>query len=128
VARARGLLVLLSDSKERAMIRLVGAPGTSRLIRCAVACCLAVPLATGCGSHKEVGNPLTPDELTPEAEAILHVGQAYRDAYTALKKPPASIKDLKPHLTKFGDPDKALVSPNPTRSPGESFPTAHLEA
>jgi hypothetical protein len=66
----------------------------------------------GCPSAKEVGGSLAPDELTPEAEAILHVGQAYRDAYTARKKPPSSIKDLKPYLTKFGDPDKVLISPS----------------
>jgi hypothetical protein len=83
----------------------------TRLVRCAVVFCLAVPLATGCRSHK-VGSSLGPDELTPEAEAILHVGQAYRDAYAALKKPPATIKDLKPYLTKYGDPDKALISPS----------------
>ena len=84
----------------------------TRLIRGGVACCLAVLLATGCRSHREVGNSLTPDEFTVEAEAILHVGQAYRDAYTALKKPPASTKDLKPYLAKFGDADKALISPS----------------
>jgi hypothetical protein len=84
----------------------------TRLIRCAVACCLAVSLAIGCGPRKQVSNSLTPDEFTPEAEAIRHVGQAYRDAYTALKKPPSSTKDLKPHLAKFGDPDKALISPS----------------
>lgn len=83
----------------------------TRLIRCAVACCLAVPLATGCGLHKEAGSSLAPEEFTPEAEAILHVGRAYRDAYTARKKPPASTRDLKPYLAKFGDPDKALISP-----------------
>ena len=88
--------------------------GMIRLIRCAVLflCCLAIPLTMSCTSHKEVGSPLAPDEVTPEAEAILHVGQAYRDAYAALKKPPASTKDLKPYLTKFGDPDKALISPS----------------
>jgi len=82
-----------------------------RLIRYAVVCCLAIPLTMGC-SHKEVGSSLAPDEFTPEAEAILHVGQAYRDSYTARKKPPASIKDLKPYLTKFGDPDNLLISPS----------------
>jgi hypothetical protein len=55
---------------------------------------------------------LAPDELTPEAEAILHIGQAYRDSYTARKKPPASTKDLAPYLAKYGDPDKVLVSPS----------------
>jgi hypothetical protein len=84
----------------------------TQLIRCAVACGLVVPLTLGCTSQKEVSRSLAADEFTPEAEAILHVGQAYRDAYTALKKPPASVKDLKPYLTKFGDPDKALISPS----------------
>jgi hypothetical protein len=82
----------------------------TRLIPCALACCLAVPLAAGCGGHKD-GGSLAPEELTPEAQAILHVGQAYRDSYTARKKPPASTKDLKPYLTKYGDADKALISP-----------------
>jgi hypothetical protein len=84
----------------------------SQLIRCAVACGLIVPLAMGCKSHKEAGGSLAPSEFTPEAEAILHVGQAYRDAYTALKRPPASVKDLKPYLAKFGDPEKVLISPS----------------
>jgi hypothetical protein len=84
----------------------------TRLIQCAVACCLAVLLTTGCRSHHEGGSSLAPDQFTPEAEAILQVGEAYRHAYTALKRPPASAKDLKPYLTKFGDPDKALISPN----------------
>jgi hypothetical protein len=84
----------------------------TQLIRCAVACGLVVPLAVGCMSQKEVGKSLAADELTPEAEAILHVGQAYRDAYTARKRPPAGPKDLTPYLAKFGDPDKLLVSPS----------------
>src|SRR5690242_11456817 len=83
-----------------------------RAIRCAVVCCLAIPLTMGCAADEDVGGPVAPDELTPEAEAILHVGQAYRDAYTARKKPPSSIKDLKPYLTKFGDPEKVLISPS----------------
>ena len=82
----------------------------TQLVRAGGVCCLAV-LIVGC-SGGEVGKPLAPDELTPEVEAILHVGQAYRDAYTARKKPPASSKDLRPYLAKFGDPDKVLVSPN----------------
>jgi hypothetical protein len=81
------------------------------LIRCAVACGLLVPLAAGCTS-KEVGRPLKPDELTPEAEAILHVGQAYREACAARNRPPAGVKDLTPYLAKFGDPDKVIVSPS----------------
>ena len=88
------------------------AGGMIRLIRCAVVCCLAIPLTMGCPSRKEVASSLAPDEFTPEAEAILHVGQAYRDAYTARKKPPSSIKDLKPYLAKFGDPDSVLISPS----------------
>jgi hypothetical protein len=83
-----------------------------QLIRCVVLCGLVVALTMGCTSRKEVSSSLAPDDFTPEAEAILHVGQAYRDAYTALKKPPASIKDLKPYLAKFGDPDKVLISPS----------------
>jgi hypothetical protein len=66
----------------------------------------------GCSSRKEVASSLTPEEYTPEAEAILHVGQAYRDAYATQKKPPASMKDLKPYLAKFGDPEKVIISPN----------------
>jgi hypothetical protein len=73
---------------------------------------LIVPLTMGCTSQKDAGRSLAPSEFTPEAEAILHVGQAYRDAYTALKRPPASTKDLKPYLTKFGDPDKVIISPS----------------
>lgn len=84
----------------------------TQLIRCAVACGFLVPLILGCTSRKDIGKSLAPDELTPEGEAILHIGQAYRDAYTARKKPPASIKDLTPYLAKFGDPDKVSVSPN----------------
>jgi hypothetical protein len=83
----------------------------TQLIRCAVACGLLVPLAVGCTSHKGVARALAPDEFTPEAEAILHVGQAYRDAYTERKSPPAGIRDLTPYLAQYGDPDKLLVSP-----------------
>ena len=78
----------------------------------ALACGFVVPLTIGCTSHT-VGKSLAPDEVTPEAEAILHVGQAYREAYAARKKkPPTGINDLKPYLAKFGDPDKALISPS----------------
>jgi hypothetical protein len=84
----------------------------TQLIRCAVACGFFVPLTVGCTSHKGAAKPLVPDEFTPEAEAILHVGQAYRAAYTARKRPPAGIKDLTPYLAKFGDPDKLVVSPS----------------
>ena len=78
----------------------------------ALACGLVVPLSIGCTSHT-VGKSLAPEEVTPEAEAILHVGQAYREAYAARKKkPPTGINDLKPYLAKFGDPDKALISPS----------------
>jgi hypothetical protein len=83
----------------------------TQLIRCAVACGLVVALTVGC-SEKEVDRSLAAEEFTPEAEAILHVGQAYRDAYAAKKKPPTSVKDLNPYLAKFGDPGKVLVSPN----------------
>jgi hypothetical protein len=83
----------------------------TQLIRCAVACGFVVLLTAGCGSRK-ADAPLAADDLTPEAQAILHVGQAYRDAYAAKKQPPAGVNDLKPHLTKYGDPDKALVSPS----------------
>jgi hypothetical protein len=84
----------------------------TQLIRCILACGFLVPLTVGCTSHKEVGKSLAADELTPEGEAILRVGQAYRDAYTARKRPPASTKDLTPYLAKFGDPEKVSVSPS----------------
>jgi hypothetical protein len=83
----------------------------AQLIRRTVACGFAVLLTAGCGS-REVPKSLASEELTPEAEAILHVGEAYREAYTATKRPPAGVKDLKPYLAKFGDPDKVLVSPS----------------
>jgi hypothetical protein len=83
----------------------------TQLIRCAVACGFVVLLTAGCGSRKE-NRPLAADELTPEAQAILHVGEAYRDAYAATNKPLAGINDLKPYLAKFGDPDKVRVSPS----------------
>jgi hypothetical protein len=55
---------------------------------------------------------MTADNFTPEAKAILNVGEAYREAYAATNKPPAGVKDLKPYLAKFGEPDKVLVSPS----------------
>jgi hypothetical protein len=82
-----------------------------QLIRSAVVCGFVVLLTAGCGSRKDT-KPVAADELTPEGQAILNVGQAYRDAYTAKKTPLAGINDLKPYLTKFGDPDKVLVSPS----------------
>jgi hypothetical protein len=51
-------------------------------------------------------------ELSKEEEAIFQVGRAYNDATKALKKPPGSIKELKPYLKKYGDPDEVLISPN----------------
>jgi hypothetical protein len=83
----------------------------TQLIRCAVACGFVVLLTAGCGSRK-ADAPLAADDLTPEAQAILHVGEAYREAYAATNKPPAGINDLKPYLAKFGEPDKVLVSPS----------------
>ncbi len=77
-----------------------------------VACVFFLAAEIGCTSRKEVASSLAPDEFTPEADAILHVGQAYREAYAALKRAPAGIKDLKPYLAKFGDPDKVLTSPS----------------
>jgi hypothetical protein len=75
-------------------------------------CVLVVLLTAGCGSRKDT-SPLKVEEInTPEAQAILHVGDAYREAYSATNKPPSGVKDLKPYLKKFGDPDKVLVSPN----------------
>ncbi len=82
----------------------------TQFIRCAVACGFVVLLTAGCGSRKD-DRPLAADEITPEAQAILQVGQAYREAYAATNKPPAGVDDLKPYLAKFGDPGKALVSP-----------------
>ena len=83
----------------------------TQLIRCALACGFVVLLTAGCGSRKE-SRPLAADEITPEAQAIVHVGQAYRDAYTETNKPPAGVNDLKPFLKKYGEPDKVLVSPS----------------
>jgi hypothetical protein len=84
----------------------------TQLIRYALACGFVLLLTAGCGSRKGE-SPLKADDLTtPEAQAIVNVGQAYRNCYTATKKPPAGINDLKPYLAKFGEPDKVLVSPS----------------
>jgi len=67
---------------------------------------LLLLLIAGCSSaHKS-------DELNKEEEAIAHVGAAYRDASHFLKRGPASVKELKPYLKKYGDPDTVLTSPN----------------
>jgi hypothetical protein len=104
-------LILSERTGGDSRLRIDRGWGMTQLIRCAVACGFIVLLTAGCGSRKE-DRPLPADELTPEAQAILHVGEAYRDAYTERKTPPAGINDLKPYLAKFGDPDKVLVSPS----------------
>jgi hypothetical protein len=71
------------------------------------ACCLAV-VFTGCSSS----NRGTEINLSPEKEAIVHVGLAYREASNALKRAPKGVEDLKPYLKKYGDPDQVLTSPN----------------
>jgi hypothetical protein len=69
-------------------------------------CCLAVTLG-GCSSSSTRSTDLSADE-----EAIVHVGLAYREASTALKRAPKGIEELKPYLKKYGDPDQVLISPN----------------
>jgi hypothetical protein len=79
----------------------------------AVVFSLTVFLATGCSSRpKPIGESSSPETLNPEEEAIHHVSLAYREACTALKKAPTGVKDLKPFLKQYGDPDHVLISPN----------------
>jgi hypothetical protein len=75
-----------------------------RIIR---AGCLAVILVIGCSSAKP-----SHEEPTKEEQAILNVGQAYRDAANALRRAPNSEQEIKPYLKQYGDPDQLLVSPN----------------
>ena len=73
----------------------------------ASACWLAL-VFTGCSSS----NRGTEVNLSPEEEAIVHVGLAYREASNALKRVPKGVEELKPYLKKYGDPDQVLISPN----------------
>jgi hypothetical protein len=53
-----------------------------------------------------------PAPLTPVEENLKHIGEAYRDASVKLQRAPANIEEIKPYLTKYGDPDTFLRSPN----------------
>jgi hypothetical protein len=77
-----------------------------QMVKAAGALGLALLLVSGCSSKK----PIT--ELSKDEEAINIVGRAYRDASLALKRGPTNVKELKPYLKKYGDPDRSLVSPN----------------
>jgi hypothetical protein len=78
-----------------------------RFIPAAVACCVVLLFVVACSSEKKPTN-----ELTKEEEAIVHVGLAYREASTALKRPPSKVEEIKPYLAKYGEPDQVLLSPN----------------
>jgi hypothetical protein len=130
-------LILNERTGGDSRLRIDEGWGMTQLIRCGVICGFVVTLTAGCGSRKS-DSPLTAEQVTPEAQAIINVGQAYRDSYAARKKPPAGINDLKPYLAKFGDPDKVLVSPSdgqpyeitwgivPGRPPGSAKGSAFL--
>ncbi len=78
-----------------------------RLLRAAGLCSLALLVPVGCSSSSKPREPATPEE-----EAILHIGAAYRDASHVLHRGPKNVKELKPYLKKYGEPDALLVSPN----------------
>jgi hypothetical protein len=63
-------------------------------------------LVIGCSPASKHG------ELKQEEQAIVNVALAYRDASNGLQRGPASEKELKPYLKKYGDPDQLLVSPS----------------
>ena len=62
---------------------------------------LAALLMTSCSSPSKPSGPLTTEE-----QAILNVGLAYREASQALRRGPASAKELQPYLKKYGDPEQ----------------------
>jgi hypothetical protein len=81
----------------------------SRWLGAKALCAVAFLSIVACSSPK---TQMPVVQLNAEEEAILHVGEAYEEATRAHKKPPADVKALKPYLKKYGDPEKALISPN----------------